>query len=319
MNMKEFTEYERIRQALDQSRPITAVQYEPDILGAITGQAELLCRFIPNVNPTMMDGIYTTTGGIALKLSALRYHSKRFSQLQDQRAREIEADEESLTAIKRGVVICEKEMLFEFEAYFFQLKSCLDMLVKLFVPIFGSKPASLSTYGKKGEKVITYLQQLKKDKKLSLAVGRIDWLIELIQRAKDPWLTPLIALRDTISHYRSFIGLGFSWDAEAMKIKVPMANASGSVYPLVEIIEGETEQLIDYSREFVARTIICAVPLDISYHAMTEMEKNYFSASWSKDLSRAVYNMSRSKMVYDYAEKDVQAALARKRSATGMK
>jgi len=71
MNMKDFTEYERIRQALSQSKPVTAVQYDPDIIGAIIGQAELLCRGIPGIDPPRMDGIYTTTGGVALKLSAL--------------------------------------------------------------------------------------------------------------------------------------------------------------------------------------------------------------------------------------------------------
>ena len=94
-----------------------------------------------------------------------------------------------------------------------------------------------------------------------------------------------------------------------------MANASGSVYPLVDIMERETEQLIDYSREFVARTVLCGVPLNIYYHEMTEIEKRYFSISWGKDMSRATYNMSRSKMVYDYSEKDVEEVLARKERA----
>ena len=120
MDMKEFIEHERIREALNQSRPITAVQYDPDILGAITGQAELLCRFIPNIDGTKMDGIYVTTGGVALKLSALRYHCKRFKYLQEQRLKELESDERTLEAVKRGVIICEKEMVFEFEAFFFQ-------------------------------------------------------------------------------------------------------------------------------------------------------------------------------------------------------
>ena len=193
------------------------------------------------------------------------------------------------------------------------MKSCLDMLVKLFVPIFGSKQASISTYGDKGKDVITHLQQLKKNKKLNLTLGRVDWLIELVQQAKDPWLKPLIALRDTISHYRSFIGIGFSWDAEASTVRVPMANASGSEYPVVEIMEKEAEQMIDYSREFVARTVLCCVPLDIYFHPMSEMEKRYFSTAWDKDVSRAVYNLSRSKMVYDYTEKDIEEVRARRK------
>src|SRR5882762_7260683 len=68
MDMKEFIEHERIRQALNQFKPITAVHYDPDIIGAIIGQAELLCRFIPNIDGGKMDGIYVTTGGVALKL-----------------------------------------------------------------------------------------------------------------------------------------------------------------------------------------------------------------------------------------------------------
>ena len=311
MNMKEFTEYERIRQALNKSIPVTAVQYDPDIVGAIIGQAELLCRGIPGIDPSRMDGIYTTTGGVALKLSALRYHHGRFTQLQEQRVKVIAADADTLEAVKRGVIICEKEMLFEFEAFFFQMKSCLDMLVKLFVPIFGSKQATISTYGDKGEKVITHLQQLKKNKKLNLPEGRIDWLIELIQQVKDPWLKPLIALRDTISHYKSFIGIGFGWNAEAGEIRVPMADVGGSVYPLAEVMERETEQLIDYSREFIARTVLCAVPLNIRFHPMAEMEKKYIGALWGKDLGRAFYNLS-SNILYDYTEKDVEEAHARR-------
>jgi hypothetical protein len=186
------------------------------------------------------------------------------------------------------------------------------MLVKLFVPIFGSKQASISTYGDKGKDVITHLQQLKKNKKLNITLGRVDWLMELVQQVKDPWLKPLIALRDTVSHYRSFIGIGFSWDAAASVVRVPMANASGSEYPVVEIMEKEAEQMIDYSREFVSRTVPCGVPIDIHFHEMTEMEKKYFSVAWGKDMSRALYNLSRSSMVYDFTERDVEEVRARR-------
>jgi hypothetical protein len=311
VKIKEFIEHKRIREALDRSRPINFVEYDPDIIGAITGQAELLCRFIPNIDAAQMDGIYTTTGAIALKLNALRYHSKRFGKLQERRLREIESDDDTLKAIKRGVIICEKEMVCEFEAFFFQLKSCLDMLVKLFVPIFGSKYGNVSTYGDKGKEVVTHLNQVKKNKKLTH--GRIDWLIELIHQVKDPWLKPLITLRDTISHYRSFIGIGFTWDSAENAIRVPMGNANNLQYPLVEIMEKETEQMIDYSREFIARTVLCAVPLDIPFHQMSEMEKKYFSEAWGKDVTRAVYNLSRSKMPYDYTERDVEAARAKRK------
>jgi len=272
--MKEISESERIQRALNQGESVTAVIYEPDIIGAIIGQAELLSRGIPNIDSFRMRGIYEATGGIAVKLSALRYHSQRFRELQDQRLAELELDSDSFETIKRGVIICEKEMLFEFEAFFFQIKSTLDMLVKIFVPVFGGKRSTLSTYGADGKDVITYLEQLKKDKKLELPIGRLDWLIELIQQVKDPWLKPLIALRDTVSHYRSFIGIGFTWNAETKEINVPMADVGGSVYPLVEVMKRETEQLIDYSREFISRAILCAVPPNIGFYPMSENGKS---------------------------------------------
>lgn len=84
------------------------------------------------------------------------------------------------------------------------------------------------------------------------------------------------------------------------------------MYRLSQVMEAESERLIDYSREFVARTVLCAVPLNIRFHPMTEMEKKYFGALWGKDLSRALYNLS-SNILYDYTEKDVEDARARRK------
>ena len=74
-------------------------------------------------------------------------------------------------------------MLCEVEAFFSQYKSCLDMLVKVLSPITGLQPGTLSTYGDYGNRIIARLENLKKtDHKLT--VGRIDWLIEEIEKTK---------------------------------------------------------------------------------------------------------------------------------------
>jgi hypothetical protein len=49
---------------------------------------------------------------------------------------------------------------------------------------------------------------------------------------------------------------------------------------------------------------------------MSEMEKKYFSVAWGKDLSRAFYNLSRSQMPYEYTERDVEEARARRKRET---
>lgn len=308
--MKEITEAEQVRRAVAQGQTVTAVVYDPDIIGAIIGQAELLSRGIPQIDPIKMQGIYDATGGIAIKLSALRYHTQRFNEQQTKRLAELKLELGSSTTLKGGIVICEKEMLFEFEAFFFQLKSALDMLVKIFVPLFGAKAVSLSSYGANGKDVVTYLEQLKKNAQLAVPVGRIDWLIELIQQVRDPWLKPLIALRDTISHYRSFIGIGFTWDSKTEQIAVPMAEVSGSTYPLVDVMTNETERLIDFSREFISRAILCAIPLHIGFYPMGEMENRYFSALWGKDLTRAFYNLSNN-LLRNFTEQDIDEARER--------
>ncbi len=307
MDLNTIAEYERIRAALDKSEPVTVTEYDPDIVGAVVSQAELLSLKLPEAAGQKMDGIYVVTGGVALKLSALRYHCANFRRLQDVRTKEIEADAKRIDLLRQGVVVSEKGMIFELEAFFFQLKSTLDMMVKLFVPVLGSKQADISTYGDGGKKVIVHLQQLKKNRKLKLSEGRIDQLIELIQQVRDPWLKPLIAIRDTISHYKSYVGIGFSWNRDTDQIRTPTADVSGIQYPLIEVMERETEHLIDYAVEFVAYTILCAIPIDIYYQPMTEMEKKYIGALWGKDLKRAHFKLS-SNVIYDYTERDVEEA-----------
>lgn len=228
--MEDIAKLSNIKKALAEDRPVTTIQFDSDIMGATKGRSDLLLRGIPNLTPETVDKVIKVAIDIGVKLSALRYRSKRFRQIQEQKEQKIEADEKIKGIIKQGLVISEKEVIFEFEAYLFQLKSSLDMLVKLFVPIFGSKQAEISTYGNAGEKVITLLRQLKKNGKKKISHSRIDLLIDLIKQARDPWLKPLIALRDTVSHYSSHIRIGFSWNNENNEVKMPMANVGGTEY-----------------------------------------------------------------------------------------
>lgn len=305
--MEDVSNLPQIKKALAEARPVTGIQFDSDIMGATKGQADLLLRGIPTLTPETVDKVIEVVISIGVKLSSLRYHSKHFRQAQELRKREIEADEKIKGIITKGMVISEKEMIFEFEAYLFQLKSALDMLVKLFVPIFGSKQTDISTYGKAGEKVITYLHQLKKNKKKKLTHSRIDLLIELITQARDPWLKPLIALRDTSSHYASHIRIGFGWDAVNNEVRQPMVNVSGTEYPLIEVMEREAEHLVDFSSHFIAGTILCAVPVTTYYQPLEEMEKKYIGALWGIDMSRATLKLS-SNVIFNYTENDIEEA-----------
>jgi hypothetical protein len=55
----------------------------------------------------------------------------------------------------------------------------------------------------------------------------------------------------------------------------------------------EAERLVSYSTEFIAGTILCAIPLEKRYQPLTEMEKRYVGALWGMDMSRAILKLPR--------------------------
>ena len=146
-----------------------------------------------------------------------------------------------------------------------------------------------------------------KGKKKKLIHGRVDLLIELIQQAIDPWLKPLIALRDTVSHYSSHIGIGFSWDVVKEAVRVPMANVGGTEHPLLDVMKIEAERLIDYCTQFIAGTILCVIPVEKRHQPLSEMEKRYVGALWGMDMSRAILKLS-SNVIIDYSEQHIEQA-----------
>jgi hypothetical protein len=104
------------------------------------------------------------------------------------------------------------------------------MLVKVLCSITGLQPGTLSTYGDYGNRIIARLNNVKKTKH-NLTVGRIDWLIEEIEKTK-PWLESVIKIRDTYTHYPTEIHFGFEWDKEVGGVRVPHSDLDGKFHPL---------------------------------------------------------------------------------------
>jgi hypothetical protein len=75
------------------------------------------------------------------------------------------------------------------------LKSSLDYLMKVPVPLLGANRWTLRTFGEKGEKVIAVLKNLPAGKR---HVGRS--IAKFIVRNHQPWLAGVIDARDRLNH-----------------------------------------------------------------------------------------------------------------------
>lgn len=305
--LKAFLNNEKLPSMLEITGSVTAVPIDPDLNGATMGQAWLILKGVPGLLPSMTDVVSFRANCVAMKLNALRYHRRRYEEIQANRVKEFLSHSDLKDALQRGVKITEIEMLYEVEAFFSQYKSCLDMLVKVLCPITGLEPGTLSTYGDVGNRIITRLNNLKKTKH-NLTVGRIDWLIEEIEKTK-PWLKSVIRIRDTYSHYRSEIHFGFEWDQAVGRVKVPHSELDGKSHPLNFVMAELTEPLITYCANFIAITVSMAVPLSTGLQVMADDERAYIGARWQLDLSRAIWKIA-SNVIRTYTSEDVASAKA---------
>jgi hypothetical protein len=291
---------------LEKTGTITAVRIDTDLNGATMGQAWLILKGVPNFVPSLTDAVSFRANCVGLKLNALRYHRRRYEELQAKRLSQFSSNSQLLSALQRGIKITEIEMLYEVEAFFSQYKSCLDMLVKVLCPVTGLQPGTLSTYGDYGNRIVTRLEKLKKDRNHNLTVGRIDWLIEEIEKTK-PWLQSVIRIRDTYTHYKSEIHFGFEWDQELGRVRVPHSELNGKFHPLNFVMKELTDPLITYCTNFIAIAVSCAVPITTGLQMMDDNEKAFIGARWQLDLSRAMWKIA-SNVIRTYTAEDIANA-----------
>ncbi len=99
------------------------------------------------------------------------------------------------------------DLIFELEAFLFQVKSSLDMLAKLINPVIGDGTVRTNTYGDKGDALVKGLEQYKKRKDANTKAA--DNLIALIKDDKAAWIARVVAVRDSVAHYKGIRGYQF--------------------------------------------------------------------------------------------------------------
>jgi len=102
------------------------------------------------------------------KLAATKYHLNNYQRIERQHY------ENARRTFKKNPHKTREafELIFELEAFVFQIKSSLDMLVKLVDPVVGPDIIKTRTYSNEGDDLIKGLEQYKKKKGVNIQTPR---------------------------------------------------------------------------------------------------------------------------------------------------
>jgi hypothetical protein len=204
------------------------------------------------------------------KLQSLKYHSDKYSVLEDQLYLEsVKRFQEQPSSTKEAI-----ELISEIEAFLMQLKSCLDILVKILIPTIGKDYIKSKTFANKGEDIIKGLKKYKTKK--NVHEKAVDALIDLIQEDKDRWLTQIINLRDTFAHYTSLRNYYF------IPIKTEDGNMS-AIRPSFNGIDTKIllsnlfQNTLDFCQDFLSIALVIPLPaiLRLVPSSPAQMEESF--------------------------------------------
>jgi hypothetical protein len=128
------------------------------------------------------------------KLSAMKYHLENYERIEEEQYKQCyETFPTNPTEIREAF-----ELIFELEAFLFQMKSSLDMLVKLLIPAIGPNLVKTHTYENAGNTLLNGLRQYGESKKANKAA--VQNLASVVEIHRDGWIKGAVALRDELNH-----------------------------------------------------------------------------------------------------------------------
>lgn len=177
---------------------ITRIKADPEVMAKIWLQLTHFKDAI-QIPQKRKEDLYGWAIDLTKKLMSVKSHGENLLRILNEefekRSKDTEPTNITVIDVSTGA---EREL----EAFLMQGKSTLDVLVKIFVPLFGLK---LHSYGDAGAKVVKALRRNLNAQQLA----RAEHLISLIEQDKE-WIDKWFSThRDTITHYRPIKSSGF--------------------------------------------------------------------------------------------------------------
>jgi len=177
--------------------------FDLEIMGRLYYQAtELWHRGIFKPKGEERDRFISVLLDVTIKLSAMQYHLKNYEQHEALCIEQLKAK----CGEKPYMALQAHELLFELEAFMFQMKSALDFAVKFPEALF-PKRFKTKTFGDMGEDLIKGLESYKKDKNSKKEI--VDSIISMIRDDQNAWLKQAVTLRTSLNHFKTIAGYNY--------------------------------------------------------------------------------------------------------------
>lgn len=151
----------------------------------------------------LSDRFFRYSECVMHKLHATRHHVEIYARLEQAH---FERCTEQFTSGDLNTYEC-FDLIFEFEAFLYQIKSSLDMLVKIMIPVLG-KRVKTQTFAAKGDTLVRGLRQYLKDG--SAQKEKVEEFIKMLEWAKTDWIEKVVDFRDELNHHRGLTHYMFS-------------------------------------------------------------------------------------------------------------
>jgi len=208
------------------------------------------------------------------KLTVMKYHKTNYQNRLKSKMGSLSKQLRKLKNTPEQINFEENfDLIAETEAFLFQTKSCLDILVKILSPICSISFGAVYTFENKGEKIIDILNNNISFKKYEK--DKIDTLIAIIKEDRDKWLTYTIDLRDKTNHEESLRNLLIEVKRLQNGDLIPMPPKLDGI-DISSLLDIIYQNCIAFSQDFFTNSIPLLYPNIILIKAdKTEMIKTY--------------------------------------------
>jgi hypothetical protein len=203
---------------------LSKMPFDLEIMGRLYYQAKklLLSHGFDFFNPKVEehDKFIAVLLDVMIKISAMQYHLKGYEQHEQLCIGQMKAQ----CRPDGHISLQAYELLFELEAFMFQMKSALDLAVKFLEALF-PKRFKTKTFGDMGENLIKGLEKFKGDKNAKTEI--VDSIISLIRDDQKAWLKQAITLRTSLNHFKTIAGYNYQAERNSDQWQITVPRIAG--------------------------------------------------------------------------------------------